>query len=89
VVDQLVEDLTRNAHYPARFLAANRCGVAVRLPEYRPPNECSWLTQCPNQQIIDTLEADEYLHRPGTEEKDMLCLVVLVNDIIASPHTQL
>ena len=53
MVDQLVEDLARNAHHAARFLAADGCRVAVRLPKYRPPDERSRLTQGPDQQIID------------------------------------
>jgi hypothetical protein len=28
----------------------------------------------------------KFLHCPGAEEKDMLRLIVLVNDMIASPH---
>jgi hypothetical protein len=88
-VNQLVEDLARNAHHAARFLAADRCRVAVRLSKYRPAYERSRLTQGPDQQIIDAAEMDENLYHPRTEEKDVLRLVVLVDYKITLLHGEL
>jgi hypothetical protein len=47
------------------------------------------LPQGPDQQIIDSLESNKYLYHPGAEKKHMPRLVVLVDDIIASLHSQL